>query len=334
MASLHGGNTRGLKSPRLDGSGYNFFTHGKPLRDAVLEFKPDVVEIGSGMVVPGMVKSVLEGIPSFAYFHSNWPNALPLSVLGITGGVFPALFRKLAMPFMAKAYSSLDTVIAASDFSLDILVGAGLTRLKKVPLGTDPAAFNPEARSEALRSSLGVPIGGRMVLYMGRLAPEKGIHVLLDACRYLFGSPGVVLVIAGAGHWHKKVERAAAVYPDRIKFISRVNSRKDAAELIASADTFISAGPCETFSLVTLEALCCGTPVAACREAAAAELVTNAGGSALYSPWNSGHALAEAVLEALETGEAEKKGFRAFAEKYTWDACFRELLEAYRCPAR
>jgi glycosyltransferase involved in cell wall biosynthesis len=327
----HGGIIRGLKSPRLGGSGYNFFTKGEPLRQEVVNFKPDIVELGSDMVVPGMVKSVLTNIPSFVYFHSNWPEALPLSVLGITGGIFPRLFRMATMPLMTRAYSYLDAVIAGSDFSLNVLREAGLTKLRKVPLGTDPDTFHPGMRSEDLRRALGVPAGGRLLLFMGRLAPEKGIHVLLDACSRLFRQRGLVVAVAGGGHWQKKVKRTEAKYPDKMKFLNRINSRKEAAQLMASADAFISAGPCETFSLATLEALCCGTPVVACREAAAAELVTNAGGNSVYSPWNSSIALADAILVALETGESDRRDFRAFAEKYTWDACFSKLLDVYKC---
>jgi len=325
----YGGTVRGLKSPRLAGSGYNFFTRGEPIRQALKEFNPDVVELGSTMVVPGMVKRVLKDIPSFAFFHSNWPETLPMSVLGINKGIISRLFRKLSTPIMRRACKPMNAVIGASDYSIQKLREAHLTNIRKVPLGTNPDIFHPRMRSEELRKSLGIPDNGKMILYMGRLAPEKGIHVLLKACTHLLKQKNLVLVIAGEGHWDKKVKQKTAENPKKMKLLSQVKSRAEAAQLMASADAFVSAGPLETFSLVTLEALSCGTPVAACSHAAASELITKAGGNSIYSPWNSGEALAEAIRNAAATEKEQRNEFRAFAGKYTWDACFSKLFNVY-----
>ena len=230
---------------------------------------------------------------------------------------------------MRKAYRQMNAVIGASDYSLEKLRQAGLMNICKVPLGTNPDIFHPQKRSEALRSSLGIQKNGKMILYMGRLAPEKGIHVLLKACTHLFRQKNLVLVVAGGGHWDKKVKQMAGQKPDRMKILDRVTSRSAAAELMASADVFVSAGPLETFSLVTLEALSCGTPVAACSSAAAAELVTEAGGNSTYTPWDSGEALAEAVMNAASADKPKRDDFRNFAEQYTWDACFNKLFHVY-----
>lgn len=328
--ALYGGTAIGVRSPKLGNSGYNFFTRGGPVRELIRELNPDVIEIGSGIVVPGMVKDEIENIPSFAFYHSNWPEALPLSVLGIKKGPLQALFKRFAAPQMKKGYQTLKTVMAASEYSLTRLREAGLTNLKKVRLGADPEVFHPGMRSEALRRDLGAGTEKKIALYMGRLAPEKGVQVLLKAFRRLFLEENIIMVIAGGGHYSKQLEKAASEHPDKLKIMSRITDRRRAAELIASADSFISAGPCETFSLVTLEALDCGTPVAACGEAASAELVQQAGGNSVYLPWDSGDALAEAILKATETPMEKRKQFREFAEQFTWDRCFRRITGIYK----
>lgn len=325
-----GGITLGIRSPKLANSGYNFLTRGKLVRELIDEIKPDVIELGSGIVVPGMVKDHIKTIPSFAFYHSNWPEALPLSVLGIEKGPVHSLFRKFATPRMGRGYSPLKAIMAASEYSLGKLREAGLTRLEKVQLGADPSIFHPGRRSEELRRNLGAPNGRKIVLYMGRLAPEKGIHVLLKAFRKLFNEKNIITVVAGGGHYSRQLEKAAARNPDRLKLLDRTKTRHQAAGLMASADVFISAGPCETFSLVTLEALDCGTPVAACTEAAAAELVIQAGGDSVYQPWNNGNSLAEAVLKAVDTPVEKREEFRHFAEQYTWDRCFSRIMDIYK----
>lgn len=330
VREFEGGTMYGVKSPPLAGSGYHFFIRGKPIREIIASFRPDVVELGSGIVVPAMVRRSIAGIPSFGFYHSNWPVALPLSVLDITGGPFPRMFRRLAVPLMGRAYRDLDLVMGASETSLAVLREAGLKRLRKAPLGAHPSVFTPEARSEGQRAQLGVPAGGRLILYMGRLAPEKGIHVLLETCPLLFREPGVVVAVAGRGHWRSRVQRAESRFGGRLRLLPHASHTGMGASLMASADAFLSMGPCDTFSLVTLEALCCGTPVAACREAAAAELVRGAGGSSCYGPWNDPGALRDAAMAAIEEPEEKRKAFRTFAEKFTWDACFQRIFSIYR----
>ncbi len=327
---INGGIAIGIRSPKLANSGYNFFTRGEPLRELIREIKPHVIEIGSGIVVPRMVKREIEDIPSFAFYHSNWPEALPLSVLGIQNGPIQTVFKRFASPRMGKGYKPLKAVIAASEYSMKRLREAGLKNLRKVQLGADPDIFHPGRRSQQLRESLGATGDRKMALYMGRLAPEKGIHVLLDAFKTLFLEENIITVAAGGGHYSKQLEKAAAENPEKLKLIHRVSSRHRAAELMASADAFISAGPCETFSLVTLEALDCGTPVAACGEAAAAELVTQAGGNTVYSPWNNGEELAKAIIKATKITEVKRTEFRHFAEGFTWDLCFRRITGIYK----
>ncbi len=169
-----------------------------------------------------------------------------------------------------------------------------------------------------------------MILFMGRFAPEKGIHTVLRACTHLFKEENLVIVAAGSGHWSKKVKETASMNPAKLKLPGRITDREKAAQLMASADAFIAAGPTETFSLATLEALCSGTPVAAYRYAAAAELITGAGGTSVYAPWDSGKALSKAVLNAAFSSAADRDNYRNFASKFTWDACFKKLFKLYR----
>lgn len=326
---LENGAVRGIKSPKLGKSGYNFFINGKVLRETIKKFNPDIIELGSGIVVPGMVKKSIQNIPSFAYFHSNWTETLPMSMFGISNRRLTTLFRKFSNPIMRRGYLPLASVFAGSDYSLNKLKQAGLSNLSKIPLGVDTTVFHPRKRSESLRTSLGVQNGEKLILYMGRLAPEKGIHVFLKCCELLFKDKGIVVAIAGSGHYTRQVEELTVRYPRRLKFLNKVHSREETATLMASADIYVSSGPLETFSLTTLESLSCGTAVAACDKAAAAELVLQAGGESTYSPWNSHIALYKAILKGVATSDAYRSVFRSFAKKLTWDQCFSRIFTVY-----
>ena len=327
---LENGAIQGVKSPKLGKSGYNFFVDGKLLREAIHKFNPDIIELGSGIVVPAMVKKAIQNIPSFAYFHSNWTETLPMSLFGLSNRKLTGLFQKLSNPLMRRAYRSLDSIFAGSDYSLRKLEAAGLSNLTKVSLGSNVTLFHPQKRSQILRQSLGVQANQKMVLYMGRLAPEKGIHVFLNSCKYLFEDRSIVVVIAGSGHYTKQVKKMVQRYPNRMKFINKVHSREETAQFMASADMFVSAGPFETFSLTTLESMCCGTPVAACMQAAASELVLKAGGESIYSPWNSSKALSVAIQRGIGGSQLDRDSYRNFAKLFTWNACFTKIFSTYR----
>ncbi len=196
-SKLNGGTVIGVRSPRLANSGYNFFTRGQPIRDLIEEIRPDVIELGSGIVVPKMIREYLEEIPSFAFYHSNWPEALPLSVLRIRRGPFHGVFKRIATPRMERGYEPLRAVMGASEYSLRRLREAGISNPIKVQLGAHPETFRPDRRSEALRRELAGAEGGKIAIYIGRLAPEKGIHVLLKAFEKLFNQGNIVTVVAG-----------------------------------------------------------------------------------------------------------------------------------------
>ena len=327
---LEDGAIRGIKSPKLGKSGYNFFVNGKLLREVIHQFNPDIIELGSGIVVPEMVRKSIQNIPSFAYFHSNWTETLPMSMFGVSNRKLTSLFQKLSNPLMRRAYSSLDSIFAGSEYSIGKLKASGLSNVTKVPLGVDINLFHPDKKSFALRETQGIASHQKIILYMGRLAPEKGIHVFLDASKHLIKDKSIVIVIAGSGHYTKHVKNMVQKFPDRVKFINKVHSREETAQLMASADVFVSAGPLETFSLTTLESMCSGTAVAACTRAAAAELVLKAGGKSVYSPWDSPEALAAAIQRGIVASQTEINSFRDFARLFTWDTCFTKIFNGYK----
>ncbi len=90
-----------------------------------------------------------------------------------------------------------------------------------------------------------------VLLYVGRFAPEKNLHILGETVDRL--GRDYVLVVQGAGpcppHGERVVRLPYCSHPDTI------------AQALASADVFVHAGTRETFGLAPLEALACGTPV-------------------------------------------------------------------------
>ena len=112
--------------------------------------------------------------------------------------------------------------------------------------------------------------------------------------------------------------------------LGHIDGRDEVAGWMASADLFLSLGAFETFSLTTLEALACQTPVLAPQSGGAAELVRQLGAGEIFAD-NDPDALCTAILRARALDPATAKRLRSSIEtEYTWDAACRRLHGAYR----
>src|SRR5262249_38142756 len=150
-----------------------------------------------------------------------------------------------------------------------------------VGLGVDPALCAPPI--EPGRS-------GRLG-YLGRLANEKGIDLVIAAAPAIERATGLRIVIAGEGPAPRMVRAAA-----RRGVVDAVGAlpRDEVPSFLRSVDALIVPGRYETFSLATAEALAAGTPVIAANCGGAGELVTRSGGGITFTAGDPG-ALADAV---------------------------------------
>lgn len=145
-------------------------------------------------------------------------------------------------------------------------------RIKVIPLGTDIKRFYPRSKSEA-RTKLGFNQTDRIVLYVGRFDPRKGIETLVRACAYskAHRENSFRLVIVGGsypnridGVERKRIEQLVQEleFSNRTLFVGQVNH-----ELLpfyySSADVCLIPSHYEPFGLVAIEAMACGTPVIA-----------------------------------------------------------------------
>lgn len=121
----------------------------------------------------------------------------------------------------------------------------GFRRLRVWSRGVDTRVFNPDA---AFDPGLERPI----FLYVGRIAPEKNIQALLD-----LDLPGTRVVV-GDGPSRARLQRdhPGVVFPG-------YRHGRDLAAWYASADVFVFPSRTDTYGVVMLEAMACGTPVAA-----------------------------------------------------------------------
>jgi glycosyltransferase involved in cell wall biosynthesis len=198
------------------------------------------------------------------------------------------------------------------------LEGRGFERLKVVPRGVDTLRFHPARRSDALRAHWGVAADDLVVGYVGRLAAEKNLGVLLAAFRAIRKAvPRSRLLIVGDGPMRGELEAAC---PDAI--FAGLRRGSDLAMHYASCDLFAFPSLTETFGNVTTEALASGLPIVAFDHAAAGLLIRS-GDNGLLAPFGDTPAfVARAVELAADAGRRRAIAQRALAtaQALDWDS--------------
>ena len=135
--------------------------------------------------------------------------------------------------------------------------------------------------------------GGETAVWFGRLVPEKGAHLAIDACR----AAGIPLVLAGRnGDHHYVRDEIAPRLGDGVEWIGEL-SHAELRGLVANCGVAVATPRWEEpFGLVAFEAMACGTPVAAFRRGGMGELLRDA--PACLAPADDVDALAAAITRA------------------------------------
>lgn len=240
---------------------------------------------------------------------------------------FDSHATRRAASTLTRSFSNLaDAVIVPTASMREHLLDLGVTvRVEVIPSGIDLTHFSSGSRNLALRASLGVRDGERMLLFVSRLAREKNVELLLGAVRS--SEVPVRLVIGGDGPERAALEQRATEYgiSDRVVFLGAVE-RKNLPDLYASADAFVFASVTETQGLVLVEALAAGALVIAADAPPVREVLGGAGRLVAAAP----HAFARAfagVPPVPDTAETAKAC--AAAARYGIDRQARSVAGLY-----
>lgn len=292
--------------------------------------RPDLIEVGSAWCAPWLIRLATRrvDVPTVWFYHSNFPRIIaprPASAGWLRRGASAAAWR-----YVRRLGRLVHTTIAPSENVARQLRDAGLENVACVPLGVDLDRFNPSRRNRAMqtRGRAGLP-AGRLALYVGRIAGEKDLDVLLLGWRQVEQRTGTRLVIVGDGPARRSL--AAAPGGDRAIWLPFERDRDRLADLYGAVDLYVAPGPAETFGLASLEALASGIPVLSVDQGGVAETVTRSAAGALYRSGDSGH-MAEMAEGLLETDLASlgRLGRRYAETNHGWSTVFDRLFSVYR----
>ncbi|MCA1667812.1 MAG: glycosyltransferase [Thermomicrobia bacterium] len=216
--------------------------------------------------------------------------------------------------------------------------GAEPGKVCVVPAGVDTTLFRPGDRAAA-RRLLDLLPDEPVILFVGRIDPIKGIDVLVDAlcglrCEmWQTAPPRLLLVGGGEGEpgYETLIARAAAQnLLDRIDFVGSLSHAElpiyyQAADVVAVPSFY------ESFGLVAVEAMACGTPVVASRAGGLAFTVDD-NRTGFLVPHNDPHALAARLHAVLaDAAVRDRLGAQAtvVAQRYGWPVIASRVVHIY-----
>lgn len=210
-----------------------------------------------------------------------------------------------------------------------------------IPCGTDIRRFGSVNREEA-RAALGIDSDAKLVLYVGRFDPRKGIETLVRALResQFYGNEKLQLIIGGGS----VPGQSDGIERDRIEgivdelglrscttFAGRL-SQEVLPTYYAAADVCVVPSHYEPFGLVAIEAMASGTPVVASDVGGLQFTVVN-GQTGLLAPAQDVPAFALSIDRILENAEWRAKLGEAakirVQKKFSWDGVAEQLSELY-----
>ncbi|AWW73171.1 alpha-mannosyltransferase [Erythrobacter sp. KY5] len=256
---------------------------------------PDAVHIATEGPLGFAARRYCTGrkVPFTTAYHTQFPDYISRRT-GLPASAF--------WPYIRWFHGPAERVMVATESIRQELRKEGLTRLAHWSRGVDLECFSPDAPAPQEFAGLTGPI----LLYVGRVAVEKNVEAFLSS-EY----PGTKVVV-GDGPARASLE---AQFPDAIFLGKRTGT--ELAGCYAAADVFVFPSRTDTFGLVMIEALACGTPVAAFPVAGPVDILNTRVG-----------AMSEDLARAIDAARlCDRNECAAYGAEFSWEAATRQFLE-------
>jgi glycosyltransferase involved in cell wall biosynthesis len=315
------------------------------LADRLRRERPDVVHVHN--TFPLQSPSVLDacraaGVPVVATLH-NYTQVCPTGTLYRDGSVCTSCVGRFPLPAIRHGcyrgsvvasvpvalslavnrkrwWSSVSRFLCISDAQRQILIANGM------PADLLTVKYNFVEDTPHRRTGT-----GEHLLYLGRLADEKGVRLLMTAWDQVAasGGLGVPLVIAGAGPLADEVTAWAKGRHD-VRFAGRLDKEASRALVARSVAVVAPSQWLETFGLVVVEAMAAGVPSVVAGHSSLAELVTDGVTGLTHTPGDAqslAAALGRVVRAPSSLGRAARERYE---HEFTRSVGLANLMNNYR----
>jgi len=300
------------------------FPNPLKLKQAIREFQPSIIHVATpfNIGLAGASYGKKNNIPMVASYHTHFDDYLSYYNLNF--------MNKWIWSYMAWFHQPFQKVFVPSNDTKEKLLKEHIHQNIEIwSRGVDHNLYSPAKRNRKILQNYGIK-AKNVLLYVGRIAPEKDVQIALDSFLAL---PDKIrqdshLIIAGDGPLYKTL---SAVQHPQITYTGFIEGEQ-LAELYASADLFLFPSATETFGNVVLEAMSSGIPVIGARAGGVKEIIQEGKTGILCSPKNTSqftHALSS-LLGAPEKLNRMGTTARQYALTQSWDEIFNRLIRQYQ----
>ncbi len=248
----------------------------------------------------------------------------------------------------AQIMDFADRIVAATPRDCEQMValyGADPAKIAVIPPGVDLELFRPIPKAEA-RARIGLPRDDKLILFVGRIEPLKGIDTLIEAVAIAFrhhnelrGHVCLAIIGGDVGDDPSKMStemnrlqrlRTELGVEDLVTFLGK-QSQTDLPDYYSAAEVLVVPSHYESFGMVAVEAMACGTPVIASNVGGLSYIVTD-GQTGHLVPEKDPLCLADRLEHLLAEVELRRAmGRRAVqvAQQYAWPRIADEIEELY-----
>lgn len=332
-----------------------------PIKRILRDEAPDIVEIGEKYTLSLMAGLLRKGIMNVT---APRPLLLHLSCERMDDNVRSFISDRTALKKLSASYirnyilPMFDFHLTNSVYTAGELIDAAephpgrfqrsFLRFMRAPqtpwaerifvneCGVDSETFTVKRRSPEMRSKilaeLGLPARTKLLLYAGRLSPEKNVRILPEimSCLSAEADRDYRLLVAGDG---PQADSLTAAFAKRGRpaclMLGNIEERARLADIFANCDVFVHPNPHEPFGIAPLEAMSAGLPVVA----------PNSGGLLSYAndknawlvhptPTNFAAAIRDVIENTGRTSERIGNAL-ATAKQYTWERSTDRLFALY-----
>jgi glycosyltransferase involved in cell wall biosynthesis len=308
---------RGLPFPLYPG--LVLAPHSTQMGPLLREWQPDVVHLAGPFVLgmQGLAVGRSLGVLVAAHYQTDLPRYAEHFGLGALAG--------LAWRRLLDIHNACDVNFAPTPSVAAELRARGMQRVQVCGRGVDADLFSPLRRDAAYRAGIMGAEDRPILLYVGRLSPEKNLGTLAAVARAL---PGYPLLIVGDGPARSAL--AADLHGLDARFTG-VLAGEELARAYASSDVLLCPSSTETFGQVVREAMAARLPVVGKRAGGVRDLIRDGETGILCPP--DDEAAFVAATRRLAEDEALRRAMgaaaRREAEQHSWKYVFDHLLGWY-----
>lgn len=236
-------------------------------RDEVRNMNLDIMHVHTefGVGIFGRIVAKYLNIPVVTTYHTMYEDYTHY-VNRFDIGEVDRVSKKVVSSFSRVISDNAQAVIAPSDKTKETLLKYGVKRpIYVIPTGLNFDSFDMKNidmnEVKQIRESYGIQEDDKLIAFVGRIAKEKSIDLIVEGFRYV-EDPKIKLMIVGGGpQLHDLKELVKRYNLEKQVIFTDKKVREEVPLYYACADCFVSASLTETQGMTYIEALACGLPV-------------------------------------------------------------------------